>query len=243
MPDDRTNTLLEAVDQLTRPRKIHTNVPEGETTAAESVTVTHPPLLTLLIDGTGITKGAPSSSIRIPIDADALELWGQINDLIKLWCRLLAARFDSDDLLGSMQRWHTAHSNQHRSGKISDTTDHDVTRMVEGWVRMIEQKFDPPERREWKEACPAILTALNDDFTTTTKRCGARRVVVAGEERFAILLNVSTLTAECAKCHTKWEGQRGLMMLRYETNLWNLEKEETAAPAPHTPADTPTVVE
>lgn len=198
--------------------------------AAEFHRQVHPPLLTLLINGTGKGQPARSSDTRIPIDADALELWGQVRDLVKLWCRQLDATFDPDDLLLSVRHWYLAHTNAHRSKRISDVTDLDVTRMVQGWVRMIEAKFDPPEKREWKEACPAFVPVRNvDGDQIGTRRCGARRVVVDGEERFAITLNVTAMKAECARCHHVWVGEVGIMQLRYETNLWNLEKDEDEA--------------
>lgn len=206
--------------------------PEGQdgSAGAEFHREVHPPLLQLLLEGTG--KGTPqrSSETRIPIDADALELWGQVRDLIKLWCRQLDATFYGDDLLLSVKHWHLAHVNAHRSKKITDTIDLDVTRMVEGWVRMIETKFDPPEKREWKDACPAFVPVRNvDGDQIGTRRCGARRVVVNGEERFAISLNVTAMTATCARCNTTWVGERGIMDLRYQTNLWNMEKDEEEA--------------
>lgn len=190
----------------------------------------HPPLLVLLLEGTGQGKVGRSSDVRIPIDADALELWGQIHDLTRLWCRQLGASFVAGDLLTSLRNWYAAHSNGYRRGRISEVTDHDVTRMVQGWVRMIERKFEPDEKREWTKPCPAMLPVLNiDGEIAGHRRCGARRIVVAGEERFAVQLNVTTKTAECGRCHTRWEGERGLMDLRYETNRAQLEVEEREA--------------
>lgn len=221
------NRLLTAVDALTRDRTIHTTLLGEKGEWLRVHTETHPPLLTMLIDGTGITSSGRSSDPGIPIDADALEIWGQIRDLIKLWCKKLNIQFLGDDLLLSIQRWYLAHTNAHRAGRVSDTIDFDVTRMVEGWVRMIEAKFDPPEKREWKEACPAFIAPSTPEGEW--KRCGARRIVVAGEERFAIILNVTTMTAECARCKCKWEGDIGILELRKQTELARLIKEEEEA--------------
>lgn len=191
---------------------------------------THPPLLQLLLQGTGLSKSSPSAETRIPIDVDALELWSQIRDLVKLWCKQLDATFDGDDLPASLHNWHLAHRNAHRSKRISDVIDADVTRMVESWVRMIETKFDPPEKREWKDACPALVPVRNvDGDEIGYRRCNARRVVVGDTEQFAISLNVTAMKAECARCKTRWVGERGIMQLRYETNRWNAEKAEAEA--------------
>lgn len=187
----------------------------------------HPPLLLLLLNDTGISKSARSSELKIPIDADALELWMQIRDMIRLWCRQLDATFEADDLPHSLYNWYLAHTNAHRTGRISNTIDHDVTRMVEGWVRMIERKFSPDEKREWTDPCPAYLPVRNVDGDNIGDRvCGARRIVVDGIERFAIELNVTTMTAECARCHTQWVGERGVLDLRKATELHRLIREE-----------------
>lgn len=188
---------------------------------------THPPLLLMLMQGISSQGGSPSPDPGIPIDADALELWAMVRDLVKLWCRQLDATFTGDNLLGSINNWHLAHRNAHRSKRISDVIDHDVTRMVEGWVRMIESKFDPPTKAQFEWPCPAMVPTRDADGTEIGyRRCGARRLVVDGEERFAIALNWTTLHAECARCKTAWDGERGFMNLRYESNLYEAEKEQ-----------------
>ena len=228
---DNRNVLLDAVDELTQPRMIHTTIKDDDTGGWLGVhSEEHPPLLVLLLEGTGLGKAGRSSDVRIPIDADALELWGQVHDLIRLWCKQLDATFVGDDLLVSVRHWYLAHANAVQAGKISEVTDHDVTRMVQGWVRMIERKFEPDEKREWTKPCPSQLPVLDiDGELVGYRRCGARRIVVGGEERFAIQLNVTTLPAECGRCHTRWEGERALMDLRYQTNRMQLEAEEREA--------------
>lgn len=228
---EKAASLLDAVDELTLPRMMRTVIPEGDYRETEEAhTEEHPPLLELLLAGTGISKASASSAIRIPIDADALEMWGQIRDCIRLWCKQLKATFDQDDLLGSTRRWYLAHSNAHRARKVSDVIDHDVTLMVQGWVRMIENKFDPPEKREWKDACPAMVPTRNaEGVIIGERRCNARRITINDTERFAIELNVTTWTAECARCHTKWEGVAEVSILRFMTNVWNMELAEIEA--------------
>lgn len=219
MTPNRTNPLLDAVDALTKDRTIHTVQPEGEYSDAETDhTETHPPLLVMLLEGTGQGRAGRTSDIRIPIDADALELWAQVRDLVRLWCKKLHVPFD-DDLLASTRRWYIKHSNLVRSGQVSDVVDHDVTIMVEGWVRMIESKFDPPEKREWTDHCVADITHMDENGNLAHRKCGARRILINGVEEFAITLNVATLTAECRKCHHKWVGEKELAELRFLTNL------------------------
>ena len=231
MNENQHDLLLDAVDALTKPRMIHTTIIDDDTGEWLRVhTEEHPPLLILLMEGTGITRMSPNSNISLPIDADALELWGQVHDMVKLWCRQLDASFISDDLLMSIRHWYMAHVNVYRGNKISEVTDRDITRMVQGWVRMIETKFDPEEKREWTEPCPAFTETRNiDGDVIGNHRCNARRIVVAGEERFAIQLNVTTMTAECGRCHSKWVGERGVLDLRKATELHKLIREEDEA--------------
>lgn len=214
------NYLLDAVEQLTKPRIVHTTITNDDTGEWLGVhSEQHPPLLILLLEGTGITRSAASSDIKLPIDADALEMWGQVRDLIKLWCKKLHAPYQDSDLTLAVTSWYIAHTNAVRAGTVSATTDEDVTRMVQGWVRMIESKFDPQEKREWKNHCVADITNRDEHGLETTRRCGARRILIDGSEGFAIQLNVTTLTAECRRCHTKWVGEKELATLRFLTNL------------------------
>jgi DNA-directed RNA polymerase subunit RPC12/RpoP len=188
-----------AVDALTEERFTLAIRDSGQTQR-----IPHPSLLVLLLDGTGKGQSGRSSELKIPIDAAALEIWAQIRDVLREWNVYMRFGFDSDDLAGSLKRWRTAHNNRARDGHLSEETDLDVTRQVEAWVRMIENKFEPDEKREWKAACP---------------NCGARRVTVDDSERFAITVNVTRREAECVSCGKKWEGIDGLKELRYFTNL------------------------
>jgi len=224
MTDNTNNALLEAVDALTRDRTIHTTRlgDDGEWLGVHSET--HPPLLVMLAEGTGISRNGGSSDPGIPIDADALEIQAQISDLIRLWCKKLGITFDASELGHSMRLWYLAHAGAHRAGRVSDETDRDVTRMVEGWVRMIEGKFDPPEKREWKLPCPAWTPHESESGEITWVRCNAQRVNVKGNDRFAIELNITAWTAECCVCKTPWTGTTALQDLRYESNVWEEEK-------------------
>lgn len=227
MTDNQHNALLEAVDALTRDRTIHTTRlgDNGEYLGVHSEI--HPPLLTMLKEGTGKGRNGGSADPGLPIDADALEIQHQIGDLIWLWSKKLGAKFDRDELIWSVQQWHLAHLNAHRAGKVSDELDRDVTRMVEGWVRMVEGKFDPPEKREWKESCPA-WKADGEEWV----RCDAKRVNVRGNDRFAIELNITAWTAECCICGNKWDTRTALQDLRYESNVWEEEKRAAQTDTP-----------
>lgn len=214
MSDD---DLLTAVDLLTKDRFIGTWVPDADG-ELKVHTEKHPPLLRLLIDGTGITRSAGSSDIKLPIDADALELCAQIRDRVRLWCRSLRVAFDGDELLTTVRRWYLHHANRVRSGQVSDEVDANITRTVQSWVSMIEGKFEREEKREWEGACVGNVTVMGDDGHVVIRRCGARRIELNGTEVFAIELNVSTLTATCRQCGAVWQGRDRLAELRFLTN-------------------------
>jgi hypothetical protein len=213
------NDLLDAVDALTKERVIHTTIIDDETGEWLKVhSETHPPLLTLLLNGTGFSRGPKSAETPIPIDADALELWGQVRDLTRLWCKQLRVEFE-DDLLADVRNWYQAHVNAVVRGKVGEGTDLDVTRMVQGWVRMIEAKFEPVRKREWTDHCVGDIEFRNDAGGTESRKCGARRVMLAGSESFAIELNVTTRTATCRECGAVWSGEDALAELRFLTNI------------------------
>jgi hypothetical protein len=230
MAEEQHNALLDAVDLLTLSRKVRTaQVADEYLTEDQTHTETHPPLLTLLIDGTSSQGGSKSSDPGIPIDADALELWGQVRDLVRLWCKQLVVKFDQDDLAGSIRRWCQVHTNRVRAGLTSEVVHLDVTRMVEGWVRMIEQKYEPPTLRDWTAPCPAWVMRLDDSGEVTHSRCDARWVTFNKVGRFAIGLNITTWTAKCCVCGYEWSTRTALQDLRYESNLWEQEKADREA--------------
>jgi hypothetical protein len=212
--------LLDAVDLLTKDRFIGTWVPDaaGELRVH---TEKHPPLLRLLIDGNGFSRRHASSETPIPIDPDALEILAQITDRVRIWCRVLHVAFDGEELLSTLRRWYLHHANRVRSGQVSETIDLEITRTVQSWVRMIENKFEPQEKREWQHACVNEVAAPDEDGALRLRKCGARRIVINGQEQFAIELNVSTLTATCRQCGGEWVGREGLSELRFLTNLDN----------------------
>jgi len=213
------NVLLDAVDLLTKDRIVSTVIKDDDTGAWLRVhSETHPPLLTLLLEGTGIPNRGKSTDIKIPIDADALELWGQVRDMVRLWHKQLHLTF-TDDLLADVRTWYLAHAYAVARGRVSEGVDLDVTRMVQGWVRMIEGKFDPPEKREWRDHCVADIVFQNDAGDIETRKCGARRITLNGAETFAIELNVTNRTATCRECGTTWTGENELAELRFLTNI------------------------
>lgn len=213
-----TEPLLAAIDKLTRDRQVPTTIVDEDTGEWLEVHIeTHPPLLTLLREGTGITSGTGggSSDPGAPIDADALEIESQIRERVSTWCGWLTLQYDRHNLAGSLRRWYGAHMRELQDARVSELTHLEMTRTVEQWVRMIESKFDPDKKREWTTPCPALVPAVwGDESDPTYRRCGAHRVIVDGLERYAITVNVTRRFAVCASCGTRWEGLGGLEQLR-----------------------------
>jgi hypothetical protein len=80
--------ISDAIDQLTRPRLIHTEIRDNGHGGITSIhTEQHPPLIDLLEHGTGSTNRGRSSGIRIPIDAEAHELLKEIRHQVTQWRR------------------------------------------------------------------------------------------------------------------------------------------------------------
>jgi hypothetical protein len=214
--------IRDAVDQLTRPRLIHTDIRNDRGGIEAIHTEEHAPLLDLLEHGTGSTNRGRSSGIRIPIDAEAHELLKEIRTQVRHWLRHHHAP-TSRNLKHDLQLWTTHHDDAVHRGTIPEPEHRAILRKLDGWVDRIDAKYDPDVHREWMDACPALIHTDTGD----TRRCDARKHLIDGELKSAIDLNVTRLTARCRTCGTHWDGERGLMQLRYETNLRDLEEDAT----------------
>jgi hypothetical protein len=218
--------LTEAIDRLTKPRMEHTPIPDSDGKWLRVESVEHPSLIETLMTVPGGTKNGGSSDPGLPIDADALEILGQISDHLSLWSRHLKFEYRRRELVPSLIAWHSAHSDLVRDGHISFEAEQDVVRTVESWVRMIENKFEPDNVDEFKESCPM---------------CGARRVVIDEHERFAIKINWTRVSAKCANCNQEWHGvtgpaeEPGLRELRYMANLADDARKDALAVADSQP--------
>lgn len=224
------NRLLDAVDALTVTRNIPTVIEDDEGRWLGVHTEKHAPLLDMLEDGISSQgAGSASSDPGIPIDAAAIELVQEMRGIIRSWCEALEQHIPTGNVKSALRRWYQAHVNALRSGEITDVADLAVTKIVEGWVKTIEAKFDPPDILEWTDPCPGWKNVYEGDEIVSKKRCGARRVVVErdGDKvvQAAIFLNFTALHAACSVCRTEWDGKHGLMQLRYDTNLVELERE------------------
>jgi hypothetical protein len=236
--DDYDELLLKAIGELTQVRQISTTQLDDSGHEVRTHVEPHPPLLLLLAYGTGISRGSRKSETRIPIDAEKLEQLAQIRDTARAWSRDRGLEWQDDadwieQLRGGLVRWYGAHAAARSRGFITDEEQAYTLRVVQGWADRIARKYEPDETREWTEACPHII----EEDGYGRRRCNARRVKVGSvhgedaEERFAITVNVTRMSAECASCGTRWDGIAGLSELRFLTNLWTEEAAKLEAEA------------
>jgi hypothetical protein len=147
----------DAIDQLTRPRLIHTEIRDNGHGGITSIhTEQHPPLIDLLEHGTGSTNRGRSSGIRIPIDAEAHELLKEIRGQVTDWLRQLRAH-RSKILKDDLRKWRIHYEWAIRRETITPDEARAILRKLDQWVDRIDAKYDPDIHREWMDACPALI--------------------------------------------------------------------------------------
>ena len=166
-----------------------------------------PPLIALLEIRTRSSEhGAKSKDRGIPIDADAIDLWGDVRDQIREWAEEAHSLFDADNLTQSFQAWVEAFT----AMVVPDTKLLEVTRQCEYLVRRIRNKYDPPQLAEWKSPCPKCQTV-----TRHLNRAGVTVATFAD----SITVDVTNKVAECSVCGETFTGSKGLALLRLLTNV------------------------
>jgi hypothetical protein len=227
-----SNAVTDAVAQLTKPRLIHTEIRNDHGGIERLHTEEHKPLIDLLEDIDAMQSGGGrggASHTRTPFDIEAHELLKEIRQQVRTWLRQLHAT-TSRDLKGELTLWHTHYDNAVLRGHLSLEEQRAIARKLDGWVNRIEAKYDPTDRLEFTDPCPAIIRNDAGD----PRRCAARKVRRDSTSRDdhadwvpAIEIDITRRTARCLACGTRWEEERGLMQLRYEANLAALEADAT----------------
>jgi hypothetical protein len=148
--NDRHDTLLNAVDDLTLPRR--TKVMQDDKT----VTIELPGLLQQLeqaIRGSSNTDTGSGSlaNERNPINVDALWKAATINAAIRDWCRLVNVDARPPDKPWELlSRWYVAYTLRN--------PEEDAGRFYFGqctkWAHEIEAMLDPPKQLELPDPCP-----------------------------------------------------------------------------------------
>jgi hypothetical protein len=170
-----------------------------------------PPLLKLLeLNSRSAEHTAASRDPGLPVDADALEIAAQVRETLRVWAGQVRSVFHADDLPNTFAAWYEEFLRWWMRGAVPESKLLDATIVVESWVRMIRNKYDPPKMVEWKSPCPKCGVAVEHYDSNRRK---------VGEFFSSITVNVSTQTAECSACGERFDGAQGIALLRLLTNV------------------------
>lgn len=144
--------LLKAIDKLTTEYQDAHWLHDEQTGDHQIVRVRRQGLLKQLrqsiVGGIGSHGGSSSESERLPFDAHALELYDAIERNITSWFVNLIEQPVHLELEKNLREWFIVFSREVEDKSHSDAYTRGFVRKVEGWVRAIEDKFDPPKRFE-----------------------------------------------------------------------------------------------
>jgi hypothetical protein len=137
--------LLDAVDELTLPKRVKVMQDEGV------VSVTIPPLLTQLDEAIrssmgGSSAGASMVSAGSVVNDAALFKLIQIGAQVRDWCRMVKVVPDRSDTALSLRRWFVAFPDEVSSFHL---------RLLRGWASDVRGLLDPQRELELPDACPA----------------------------------------------------------------------------------------
>lgn len=254
------NPLLDAIDDLTIVHIITTpNIPildgTGKQTGEKTHYEKHDGLIKQLREAIasdigGTAAGKPSNE-RIPLDADALQKYEQIEKAIGEKYVALLKKVPGLYPEKNLREWYIEFTNQHRAGKLSDETYDDELKVMQSWVRIVTEKLSPPTILEIpNEQCPECgfdwyLTVLNiskrelrinpKDTDWVNKKSiddeGSRNWV---ERELKPALTVtfkpdgkgglSASFAKCGCCNHVWLGSKGIRALAYEIETPTMSK-------------------
>jgi hypothetical protein len=202
--------LLEAVDRLTKPYKIRViseldNVPEQRL-------VVLPPMLRQLNDAikssqSSTRRGITLANERSVIDASALMLEGAIQDAVRgLWSEVCGSDLKPRTLQRQLTRWHVEFRRLATDGQLPAERVWQVAKLVQGWTKAIDLKFDPPVTLEVTRPCPACNAAHVFDFMGDR----VASVVISWRRSF------DDSAAICRACSKSWVGEAELRQLRWD---------------------------
>lgn len=164
------------------------------------------------VGGDGAGKLA---SQRIPLDADALEKYDQmereIGDRFRELCEGIPGLYPEQTL----RQWYQVFANGVRAGKISEAEYADQVHTLQGWVRIIEEKMSPPVTLELaNSACPdcGCAWAFEKLGGSETDRKVALTVKYKPDEHGGL----EEASAQCGACGRVWKGSQGLRELAYD---------------------------
>lgn len=231
------NYLLAAIERLTLPHR--TLVAQANEAGISCVsTVEHEALLKALKGAIGGNVGRYASGQqareKTPLNLAAFEKFKVIAAQVEKWRAVYEQKRRPvyEELWIALGRWYLLYENDRRKGRVSRDTEVSVERTVIGWVREIDNMFDPPNvfeitkesnGRDTPERCPICFEQFAHDPKT-----GDRVTALITEYRN---LGNDTLTfanSHCRFCGHVWPGLYGIRALKYELEHPSLSPAEMA---------------
>lgn len=209
------NYLLSAIERLTLPHR--TLVAQQNDAGIGCVSeVHHQALLKQLKAAIGGNVGRHAASQqareKTPINLQAFEKFKEIATQVKKWraTQETTRRPVYEELWIALGRWYLGYENERRKGRISRDAEAAVERTILGWVRDVDNIFDPPNIVEITKRCPICFEswAYNTDGDLVTA------VVIEYRN-----LGHDTLTyanGHCRACEHIWHGISAIRWLSYE---------------------------
>jgi hypothetical protein len=222
--------LLQVLDRLTQDHQVRVPVED-----APDYIATHKGLIVQLREavasdlGGGGGAGA-SPNERVPLDADALMKYEQIEEAISARHHSLvggpSGRYPEDDL----RWWYVAFTKALQAGTKLESDYAYELRTLETWERIITSKFDPPRKRELAgDKCPECGS---DFYVDNHDRNDPQRKVALTITYREGDLDASEATCGC--CKTQWHGIMGLRALSYAIETHDTPDTNTTERVVHT---------
>lgn len=202
--------LLEALDKLTVGYIVTTVLDDG-TKHYERHEALIPTLrLAIASNLGGGSQAGSAGNERIPIDADALQKYEAIERAISDRHQALVGGPSGLLPENDLRLWFAAFTQALRGSTATDDDYRYQLSALQGWVRIIEEKFSPPRRRELdQDKCPVCGFQYYIDNTDRTNP--ERKVALTITYREDQGLEASE--ASCGCCKTVWRGVLGLRAL------------------------------
>lgn len=212
----QANPLLDAIDDLTIVHIISTPIDDGKTHYEKHDGLIKQLREAIVSDLGGSAGGKPPNE-RIPLDADALQKYEQIEKAIGERYVALLEKVPGLYPENNLREWYQEFANQHRSGNLSDETYDDEVKTMKSWVRIISEKLSPPTVRELVgNECPKCGFDWYIDIVNLKPLDTERRVALTVTYRPDDKGGLMSSFVKCGCCNEVWMGSTGIRELAYE---------------------------